>query len=56
MKKQQITSFDTPRPEEAHKPAEKENVAGTKNWIRLSEERYFGSITGDGFRVWGDES
>ena len=26
-----------------------------KRWIRLDDERSFGSITGSEFRVWGDD-
>lgn len=55
MKEEKSTSSATPLPEGAHKPVEKENVPGTKRWIRLSEERPFGSITGSEFRVWGGE-
>lgn len=26
-----------------------------QGWIRIHEEKHFGSVTGSDFRVWGDE-
>jgi hypothetical protein len=56
MKDKSKTSA-TPHSSEEHnqKPAEKKPAAKKKDWVRLSEERRFGSVTGSSFRVWGDE-
>jgi hypothetical protein len=34
--------------------AEKKSSSKKKDWVRLEEERGFGSITGAGIRVWGE--
>jgi hypothetical protein len=55
--KEKSTRSATPHASDDHKqkPDEKKPAGKKKDWVRLSEERRFGSITGSNVRVWGDE-
>lgn len=43
------------QPDQPSSETDNREVPSRQSWVRFSDERSFGSITGSEFRIWGDE-